>query len=91
MPGPDGFEENPQAPLEADDDDHVIDESIWGPQKKLTAEEQAEYDAWFIRRVETAVTASKQPDAVVHSHEDVMAMMWEILEERIAKASKSGH
>jgi vacuolar-type H+-ATPase subunit E/Vma4 len=60
-------------------------------QKKLTAEEQAEYDAWFIRRVETAVTASKQPDAVVHSHEDVMAMMWEILEERIAKASKSGH
>ena len=92
MSGSDGFGENPQAPLSANDndEDNVVDESVFGPQKRLTPQEQAEYDAWFIRRVQKAVEASKRPDAVFHSHEDVMAMMWEILEERIAQASKSG-
>jgi hypothetical protein len=88
MSGPDGFEENPQAPLEADDEDDVIEESIWGPQKKLTAEEQAEYDAWFIRKVEKSVEYSKRPDAVFHDHEDVMKRMWDRLERRIAEAQK---
>ncbi|MDB5523906.1 MAG: hypothetical protein JWM58_1669 [Rhizobium sp.] len=88
MPGSDGFGENPQAPLESDDD-HIIDESIFGPQKVLTAEEQAEYDAWFIRQVEKAVEYSKQPDAVYSDHEDVMKRMWERLERRIAEAQKS--
>jgi hypothetical protein len=90
MVGPNGFEENAQAPLGSDDDaDNVIDESLWGPQKKLTPQEQADYDAWFMRQVQKSVDYSKRPDAVYIDHEDVMAMMWEILEDRIAKASKS--
>jgi hypothetical protein len=89
MPGPDGFEENPQTPLEADDDEEdVIDESIWGPQKELTPEEQAEYDAWFRRQVEKSLEYSRRPDAVFYDHEDVMKRLWERLEQRIAEAQK---
>lgn len=74
MSRPDGFEENPQTPLQADDDEeNVIDENIWGPQKKLTPEEQADYDAWFRRKVEAALEYSRRPDAVFYSHEEVMA------------------
>ena len=47
---PKGFEENPQATLTGDDE-NVVDESIWGPQKELTSEEQATYDAWFRKKV----------------------------------------
>lgn len=51
---PKGFEENPQAPL-TDDEENVIDESIWGPQKTLTPEEQASYDAWFRKKVQASL------------------------------------
>lgn len=89
MAGPDGFEENPQTPLDSDDDEeNVIDESIFGPQKTLTPEEQAEYDAWFLRQVEKSFEYSRRPDAVYHDHEDVMKRMWERLEQRIAEAQK---
>lgn len=71
---PKGFEENPQMPLSADDDaDNVIDESIWGPQKTLTPEEQADYDAWFRRKVGAALEYAKRPDAIFYSHDEVMA------------------
>lgn len=69
---PKGFGENPQAAL-TDEDDDAIDESIWGPQKVLTPEEQASYDAWFRKKVSAALEYSRRPDAVFHSHEDVMA------------------
>lgn len=89
MPGSEGFEENPQVPLEADDDEeNVIDESIFGPQKKLTAEEQADYDAWFLRQIEKSFEYSRRPDAVYRDHEDVMKRMRERLEQRIATADK---
>jgi hypothetical protein len=71
---PKGFEENPQVSLAAEDDeDEAVDESIWGPQKVLTAEEQADYDAWFRRRVGAALEYSRRPDAVFRSHDEVMA------------------
>jgi hypothetical protein len=89
MPDPDGFSENPQAPLEADDDaENVIDESIWGPQEKLSPEEQASYDAWFRRKVHASLDYAKRPDAVFYTHEEVMQRMTERLERRIAKAQK---
>ncbi|UVC10563.1 hypothetical protein IHQ71_08230 [Rhizobium sp. TH2] len=57
---PDGFEDHPQMPLSTDDEeDNVIDESIFGPQKTLTAEEQAEYDAW-LRNCISPTTATSQ-------------------------------
>ena len=77
---PKGFEENPQAPLAADDEDDAIDESIWGPQKVLTPEEQADYDAWFRRKVQASLDYAKRPDAVFYSHEEVMQHMKELLE-----------
>jgi hypothetical protein len=80
MSGPDGFEENPQASLEADDDEDVIDESIWGPQKKLTAEEQAEYDAWFRKKVQASLDYVKRPDAVFYTHDEVMQHVEELLD-----------
>jgi hypothetical protein len=71
---PKGFEENPQMPLTADDDqENVIDESIFGPQKVLTPEEQADYDAWFRRKVGAALEYSRRPDAVFVPHDEVMA------------------
>ncbi|MCB1445822.1 MAG: hypothetical protein KDJ87_08495 [Rhizobiaceae bacterium] len=74
-------------PLPADDDeDHVIDESIWGPQKALTPQEQADYDAWFRRKVGAALEYAKRPDAVFYTHDEVMARMRARLEKRIAEA-----
>jgi hypothetical protein len=80
MPGPDGFEENPQAPLAVDDEENVIDESIWGPQKKLTAEEQAACDVWFRRKVQASLDYAKRPDAVFYTHEEVMAHVEDLLD-----------
>ncbi|CAN7414911.1 antitoxin PaaA2 family protein [Rhizobium sp. LjRoot254] len=86
---PDGFEENPQAPFSADDEEeNVIDESIWGPQKKLTAEEQASYDAWFRKKVQASLDYAKRPDAVFYTHEEVMARMRARIATRIAEAQK---
>ena len=71
---PKGFEENPQMPLSTDGgDDDALDESVWGPQKDLTPEEQASYDAWFRRKVGAALEYSRRPDAVFVPHEEVMA------------------
>lgn len=87
MPDPDGFDENPQAPLDVVDDvDDEIDERIWGPQKPLSAEEQATYDEWFLRQLVKAGTSLTSPTSVTHAHEDVMEMMSQILEARIARA-----
>jgi hypothetical protein len=80
MSDPDGFEENPQTPLAADDDDDLDDENLWGPQKTLTPEEQAEYDAWFRRKVQASLDYSKRPDAVFYTHEEVMQHMQELLD-----------
>lgn len=89
MSGSDGFGENPQAPFAADDDEeNAIDESVWGPQKTLTPEEQASYDAWFRRKVQASLDYAKRPDAVFYDHEDVMKRLWERLEGRIAEAQK---
>ena len=71
---PDGFEDNPQAQL-SDDDDTIIDESIWGPQRVLTAEEQASYDAWFLKKVEKSLQKIKDGTAEFRPHEEVMAEM----------------
>ena len=84
---PKGFEENPQAQLSADDDEeNVIDESIFGPQKVLTAEEQAEYDAWLREKVTRSLQRIADGTAVFRSHEDVMADMKAYLEELDRKA-----
>jgi hypothetical protein len=80
MAGPNGFEENPQAPLGADNDEDGIDESIWGPQEKLTAEEQADYDAWFRRKVQASLDYAKRPDAVFYTHDEVMQHVEELLD-----------
>ena len=86
---PDGFEENPQAPLSADgEEDDIIDESIFGPQKKLTAEERAEYDAWLRKKISRSLQRIKDGEAVFYSHEDVMARARARLEQRIAEAQK---
>ena len=80
MPGPDGFDENPQAPLESDDDaENAIDESIWGPQDKLTPDEQASYDTWFRRKVQASLDYAKRPDAVFYTHEEVMQHVADLL------------
>lgn len=78
MADPDGFEENPQSPLDADET-HVIDESIWGPQKVLTPGEQAEYDAWFRKKVGKTLQKIKDGTAEFKSHEDVMSEMKDFL------------
>lgn len=84
---PKGFEENPQMPLSADDDaDHAVDESIWGPQKTLTAGEQADYDAWFRRKVQASLDDARRADAVFYTHDEVMARMRARLEKRIVEA-----
>ena len=84
---PKGFEENPQAQLSADgDEENVIDESIFGPQKVLTAEEQAEYDAWLRRKVSRSMARIADGTAVFRSHEEVMADMKAYLEELDRKA-----
>ena len=75
---PKGFEENPQTPLAADEDD-AVDESIWGAQKVLTPQEQAGYDAWFRRKVQASLDYSKRPDAVFYTHDDVMQHVEELL------------
>lgn len=81
MSDPDGFEENPQVPLEIDDDeDDVIDESIFGPQKVLTAEEQASYDAWFREKVGRSIEEIKNGTAKFYTHDEVMAHVEELLE-----------
>jgi hypothetical protein len=78
---PKGFEEGPQMPLSADDDEeNVIDESIFGPQKMLTQAEQADYDAWFRRKVQASLDYSKRPDAVFHTHDEVMRDVEELLQ-----------
>ncbi|MDB5555974.1 MAG: hypothetical protein JWL86_5958 [Rhizobium sp.] len=77
---PDGFEENPQAPLSADDEDNVIDESIWGAQKKLTPEEQAEYDVWFRKKVGRTMEKIKNGTQKFYTHDEVMAHVEELLE-----------
>lgn len=84
---PTGFEENPQAQLSADDDEeNVIDESIFGPQKVLTSEEQAEYDAWLRRKVSRSMARIADGTAVFRKHEDVVADMKAYLEELDRKA-----
>lgn len=82
MSGPNGFEENPQTPLGAggDDNEDTIDESIWGPQKKLTAEEQAEYDAWFRRKIGRTLEEIKNGTAKFYTHDEVMAHVEELLD-----------
>ena len=81
MSGSDGFDENPQAPLATDDgEENVIDESIWGPQKVLTPEEQAEYDAWFRKKVQASLDYAKRPDAVFYTHDEVMAHVEALLD-----------
>lgn len=87
MPESDGFEENPQARLDVDDES-IIDESIWGPQKPLTPDEQAKYDAWFRERVQASLDYAKRPDAVFFDHEDVMKRVRDRLQRRIAEAEK---
>lgn len=82
---PKGFEENPQAALAAEDDD-AIDESIFGPQKVLTPEEQADYDAWLCRKVSKSLARIADGTAVFRSHEDVMAEMKAHLEQLDRKA-----
>lgn len=82
---PKGFEENPQAALDVDDDE-ALDESLRGPQEALTPEEQADYDAWFRRKVQASLDYAKRPDAVFYSHEEVMQRMRDRLERRIAEA-----
>ena len=78
---PKGFEENPQMPLSVDDDeDNVIDESIFGPQKVLTVVEQADYDAWFRRKVQASLDYAKRSDAVFYTHDEVMQHMKELLD-----------
>jgi uncharacterized protein YueI len=76
---PDGFEENPQTALTGDEDD-AIDESIWGPQKALTPEEQAAYDAWFRKKVQASLDYAKSPNAVFYTHEEVMQHVEDLLE-----------
>jgi hypothetical protein len=75
---PKGFEENPQAAM-TDDEENVIDESIWGPQKKLTPAEQASYDAWFRKKVQASLDYAKRPDAVFYTHDEVMEHVEELL------------
>ena len=75
---PEGFEENPQAAL-TDEDENVIDESIWGPQKTLTPEEQASYDAWFRKKVQASLDYAKRPDAIFYTHDEVMEHVEELL------------
>jgi hypothetical protein len=75
----DGFDENPQSPLDSDEP-HVIDESIWGPQKVLTPEEQADYDAWFRRKIGKALEDIKNPDAVFLTHDEVMKNVEDLLD-----------
>lgn len=84
---PDGFEENPQAALTGDEED-AIDESIWGPQKALTPEEQAAYDAWFRKKVGRTMQRIQDGEAVYHTHEEVMARARARLGQRIAEAQK---
>jgi hypothetical protein len=86
---PKGFEENPQARLSADgDEDDAIDESIFGPQKTLTAEEQAEYDAWLRGKVRRTLAKLADGTAVLHKHKDVVARLRARLDRRIAEAAK---
>ncbi|MGV3551689.1 hypothetical protein [Rhizobium sp.] len=84
---PKGFEENPQMPLAADDDeDNVIDESIFGPQKVLTPQEQADYDDWLRRKVSRSMARIADGTAVFRSHDDVVKDMRAYLEELDRKA-----
>ena len=84
---PDGFEENPQLPLAAgDDEDNVIDESIFGPQKVLTPQEQADYDDWLRRKVSRSMARIADGTAVFRSHDDVVKDMRAYLEELDRKA-----
>lgn len=76
---PKGFEENPQAALTDDDGENVINESIWGPQKTLTPEEQASYDAWFRKKVQASLDYAKRPDAIFYTHDEVMEHVEELL------------
>jgi hypothetical protein len=81
MSGSDGFGENPQVPLEADDDEeNIVDESIWGPQKVLTPEEQADYDAWFRRKVGKTLEEIKNGTAKFYTHDEVMAHVEELID-----------
>ena len=87
---PEGFEENPQAAL-TDEDENVIDESIWGPQKTLTPEEQASYDAWFRKKVGRTMQRIKDGKAEFRSHEEVMAEMDAFLKELDREAGVRDH
>lgn len=80
MPDPDGFNEEPQSPLALNEDEETWDESIWGPKKTLTAEEQAEYDAWFRRKVQEGLEDARRPDAVFYSNEEVWAHVDALIE-----------
>jgi len=82
---PKGFEENPQTPLAADEDD-AVDESIWGAQKVLTPQEQAEYDNWLRRKVSRSLARIADGTAVFRSHDEVMAEMKAYIEELDRKA-----
>lgn len=87
---PKGFEENPQMPLAAEDEDDSIDESIFGSQKVLTAAEQADYDAWLRQKVSRSMARIADGTAIFHKHEDVMARVRARLDRRIAEAAKRG-
>lgn len=55
-----------------------------GAKKALTAEVQAEYDAWFRRKVQERLDEARNPAAVFYTQEDAEAMMEARLEEPIA-------
>lgn len=46
------------------------------------------YDAWFRSQVEEALRESGKPDAVLYSHEEVMAEAKAVIEARVARAQK---
>ncbi|MCV3765519.1 hypothetical protein [Rhizobium sp. TRM95796] len=84
MRDPDGFNQDPHSPLAVDGNDEVRGEAIWGAKKALTAEVQAEYDAWFRRKVQERLDEARNPAAVFYTQEDAEAMMEARLEEPIA-------
>lgn len=87
---PKGFEENPQPAL-TDDDENIIDESIFGPQRTLTPEEQADYDAWLRKKVGRTMQRIREGKAEFRSHEEVMAEMDAFLKQLDREAGLRDH
>jgi hypothetical protein len=46
----------------------------------LTADERAEYDAWFRQKVQASLDYSKRPDVIFYSHDEVMRHVEELLD-----------